>query len=549
MVRPPTPSPVLGLAAILGFLLSLPADPARAGGSNISDPAPTPDTPDPVIVSDDQRAGANVGDPADCAQQLDNQGIVYDTGTLAAATAATALDAAGLAAEVIGEAGQPFTNAATVAGVGIQATGVAVSIADLVFQGFKLGIDVEANGLPNCDQAFIGTVQVRDGGVDVSGGSIFNDDVGVDADVNASGEVTANQVKAAQGISAHGGAIWLGDPDPDGTSPTYSSGITIGGGAISGAGTGGEMAFTGDVDAIAIGNGATAMTAGSVAIGLSSTANGEEDVVVGAFNTTGTGGNNTVVGNEIDIIGDDSSNNTVLGVGHQVTGSRNFVGGDPNTVVGSANVATGVDSTVTGDSNVAIGDTVTVIADRAVAVGNGTIANAADTTVIGTGARAAAEGAAAFGQGAVALQSRQQVFGTAANTYTTPGITSALSRARQAGGLEVATSDAFGNLATDGGEIFETLSENRAGVAIAMAVESPDLADGERFAFAMNWGVFESSHGLGVSGIAVLANDLLGTGERLSFQGGFGLSVSEETYGGRNASAVFGGRAGLQFSW
>ena len=63
----------------------------------------------------------------------------------------------------------------------------------------------------------------------------------------------------------------------------------------------------------------------------------------------------------------------------------------------------------------------------------------------------------------------EQVFGTAANTYTTPGITSGLSKARQtAGPLEVVTSDQAGHLATDGGLIFDELSKLNGGVAVAM---------------------------------------------------------------------------------
>src|SRR5262249_43793090 len=42
----------------------------------------------------------------------------------------------------------------------------------------------------------------------------------------------------------------------------------------------------------------------------------------------------------------------------------------------------------------------------------------------------------------------QQVFGTATNTYTMPGIASAVSKATQTGPLQIVTSDASGNLAT-----------------------------------------------------------------------------------------------------
>ena len=81
------------------------------------------------------------------------------------------------------------------------------------------------------------------------------------------------------------------------------------------------------------------------------------------------------------------------------------------------------------------------------------------------------------------------VFGTKDDTYRTPGITSNLSKNRQSGPLEVVTSDAGGNLATDGGQIFDDLNglnhrvdsaqpaldEAFAGVALAMASMDPDL--------------------------------------------------------------------------
>lgn len=214
--------------------------------------------------------------------------------------------------------------------------------------------------------------------------------MGVAADVNAEGNVTASQVLATQGISAVGGGIWIGDPN--GT--TYSSGITLGGGALSGAGVGGAQAFTGDVDAIAIGNNARATMPGSLALGLdfssiaidaiaighAASANGEQDVIVGTLNTSGTGGNNTVIGNQIVVIGAVSAENRVPGYGHRVMGSGNFVAGDPKSVAGSRNVVTGSNVTVTGDSNVAIGDSVHVSGDRAVVVGNGARADAEDAT-------------------------------------------------------------------------------------------------------------------------------------------------------------------------
>ena len=468
------------------------------------------------------------------------------------ASATTAVQAAATGLKVLALGAETAGVLSTVAGVGSQ-------IGAQIHTQNAQNLIVYVASLPNCDSEFTGTVNVSGGGVNVTGDSIFNDDVGVAADVNVEGDVTASQVHATQGISAVGGGIWIGDPN--GT--TFSSGITIGGGALSGAGVGGAQAFTGDVDAIAVGNNARAMLSGSLALGLDSSstgadaiaignaaaANGEQDVVVGAFNNTDVGGNNTVVGNEIDIVGAGSSNNTVLGVGHQVTGSGNFVGGDPNTIIGSLNVVTGAGSNVTGDSNVAVGDTVNIAGNRAIAVGNNATANADDTTAIGTNAQANAAGSAAFGQGAVASQTQQQVFGTKANTYTAPGITSSQSRARQVGAVEVATSDANGNLATDGSVIFETLSDHEAGIAIAMALESPSLQAGETFGVAVNWGIFNQSQALAFSAIGVVARDVFLAGDRIALNGGFGVSVKAGSFGGHRTGTAAGGRAGVQFAW
>ena len=468
------------------------------------------------------------------------------------ASAATGVQALATGAKIVALGAEALGVASTV-------TGVASQIAATVFDQQSQDLTVYVDTLPECNTTFTGTVTVSGGGVNVTGASIFNEDVGVAADVNVEGNVNASQVYATQGISALGGGIWIGDPN--GT--TYSDGITVGGGALSGAGEGGAQAFTGDVNAIAIGNNAQAMLSGSLALGLdaSSTAvdaiaignaavaNGVQDVVVGALNNTGAGGNNTVVGNEIDIIGATSASNTVLGVGHQVTGSGNFVGGDPITVVGSNNVAIGNNGNVTGDSNVAIGDTVNIAGDRASAIGDNATANAGDTTVVGTNAQANAAGSAAYGQGAVATLTQQQVFGTQFNTYTTPGITSSLSRARQTGPTELATSDTAGNLATDGGQVFDTLSKNQAGIAIAMAMVNPSLNADETFGIAIHWGRFEHSEAIAAAAMGVVNRDVFGGGERLAITGSIGISLREQSFGGRKPDNVSGGRVGLQLTW
>ena len=304
---------------------------------------------------------------------------------------------------------------------------------------------VVAQGLPSCDQAFTGTVSVSAGGVNVTGVSIFNSNVGFAGNITVSGSINASQLHTSQGISALGGVISLGDPN--GT--TYSDGINIGGGAISGAGFGGPQATTGHITAIAIGNGASAFGVNSTALGTGARANGIDTVAIGA-----------------------------------------------NSSAGFAN-------------------------------------------------------SAAFGSNATVTRSNQQVFGNTSNTYTAPGITSGASRSAQSGLLQLPTTDAAGNLASDGGATFRAIAKLQAGVAVAMAMESPNLARGQKFGVRMGWGGFASSgsgaHAFGISAAGVIADSMFSQHDRLTFDGGVGFGYSE--FMGYKESSVVGGRAGMQLTW
>jgi hypothetical protein len=210
-----------GRASLVGILSLIAPLQAFAAGSNTTSTAPTPATPPSVVTSQPQ--AALIGD----ATGSDTVGIVAQG--IAAGT-----DIAGLGAEIAAQAAGvgPTQQAAEAAALGIQVVSKTAS-------AVAYGAQVQQTMLPSCEQTFTGTVTVTNGGVNVTGGSIFNGNVGVVGSLNASQNVTASQVHAIQGISADGGAIWLGDPN--GT--TYSSGITLGGGALSGAGTGGLQAF------------------------------------------------------------------------------------------------------------------------------------------------------------------------------------------------------------------------------------------------------------------------------------------------------------------
>jgi hypothetical protein len=261
--------------------------------------------------------------------------------------------------------------------------------------------------------------------------------------------------------------------------------------------------------------------------------------------------------------------NGVAGFNNQASGA--FVG---NGVVGENNQAYGQDSGngVAGENNIAMGDDAgnNVYGNSNIAIGDGAGGNIAtdDTISIGTDASAQKFHSTAIGAGAVAEKDHLMVFGTKDDTYRTPGITSNLSKNRQSGPLEVVTSDAGGNLATDGGQIFDDLDglnhrvdrlnrrsdEAFAGVALAMASTGPDLTGNERFGVSANWGNFEGANAFGMGLEGVLAYDVFTRGDRFAVTGGWGVGFEDGNnghngFGSNDDDTVFGGRVGAQWTW
>src|SRR5262249_46480429 len=119
----------------------------------------------------------------------------------------------------------------------------------------------------------------------------------------------------------------------------------------------------------------------------------------------------------------------------------------------------------------------------------------------------------------------------------------------QSGPLEVATTDSAGHLASDGGQIFGALSQLSGGVAIALALQNPDLVGKESFGIAGNVGFWEGNVALGFAAQGVVARNAFRGGERLAVSGGVGFSTNEDSFGGHGSKSSVGGRAGAQLSW
>lgn len=292
------------------------------------------------------------------------------------------------------------------------------------------------------------------------------------------------------------------------------------------------------LNATAIGQGATADFDNATAVGQGATAT-DDDASAFGQNSAASGIGATALG--VDTISS--------GLASTAVGAGAWALDDGATALGVASLASGEDSTAVGAG--ATADTLNSVAIGAGAsAGNAVpLVDEVNATAVGAGATAAFTGSSAIGAGATAQYAGQMAFGTAANTYRMEGITSGASRAAQSGPLEIVTTDAAGHMASDGGVVFDKLSEHGGGIAIAMAMANPDLTGNEKFGLAGNVGFYEGNTALAFTAMGVVGRNMMGYGDRWALAGGVGFTVNEDDLGDRSGGSSVGGRAGLQVSW
>ena len=326
--------------------------------------------------------------------------------------------------------------------------------------------------------------------------------------------------------------------------------------------------------------------------GNDSIVTGNDNVVVGNGNTFGTTAvpisNNIIVGDNNTAITSDGNNivgdnNTVGGIGDNfvfgddvvVAGERTIAIGQGVNTVSLDTIGIGTNAVVAGDNAIAFGNTATATAangtaigsganvtgpsaiavgaaqaggTNAIAVGTGTSAAGVGSLAIGPNASAAPDGSAAIGQGAVATLVNQQVLGTVDNTLTAPGITSELSRSRQSGLLQLPTTDATGNLASDGGATFVAIAEAQAGIAISQAIDAPSLTGDEKFGIRLGYGNFNGvANAFGASARGILCQNCIVDTGRMALDVGAGVGFSQ--FFSHRSGTVGAARLGLQFTW
>lgn len=192
--------------------------------------------------------------------------------------------------------------------------------------------------------------------------------------------------------------------------------------------------------------------------------------------------------------------------------------------IGSATADT--DSDVSSDGGMALGQAADSQGAGAVALGRDSSAFGVYSLALGTGASASSAG--------------QFAIGTVSNTYTFAGITSAARLATQSRPLEVVTTDANGNLASDGAVIFDAIGQNgqgmeqaNHGVALALAMDARYVPADQTFPLSAAFGTYQGSDALAFSGA-------WRPDSNVQVVMGFGMGLS---------SKKAGGRPGVTFGW
>ena len=90
------------------------------------------------------------------------------------------------------------------------------------------------------------------------------------------------------------------------------------------------------------------------------------------------------------------------------------------------------------------------------------------------------------------------------------------------------------------GQLRDRDRELAGGIAIAMALDQPNLLAGQQFAVRVGWGNFDGSNAVGVSAAGLVSNDVFGPGSTMVLDVGVGASSVDD---------MVGGKAGITFGW
>jgi trimeric autotransporter adhesin len=349
-------------------------------------------------------------------------------------------------------------------------------------------------------------------------------------DVNITGALSGQNIGLSV-LDTNGQAVSSADCglSADSIDIDDARGISMGGGSLSGlGGAGNAVSVAGEVNSVAIGNGAvtSAAATNAVALGLRGTVTAANGVALGADSNVSAAGGVALGAGSVaarggmagatELFSGTAVTSTAGAVSVGTTGGErqitNVAGGTADTDAvnvrqltavndrvstglgdvaisfgggasydATTNVFTGPSYTLRGNTYNDVGTAISALnsfiggagTNGALAANNTTglpdaVATGSDATAVGYGANAAHADSTAIGRGATTTRASQVMIGTSTNTYSMPGVTSAASRAAQSGPTQVLTTDAAGNIATanvDIGRIGSDISRLRGDVS------------------------------------------------------------------------------------
>ena len=201
-----------------------------------------------------------------------------------------------------------------------------------------------------------------------------------------------------------------------------------------------------------------------------------------------------------------------------------------------------------GANATAVGVGASASGNASTAIGNASVANAATSTAIGQNAQATFAGSTAIGANATTTAANQVTLG-GAGTSVRVGDINASTAAQQASSATLATVDAngvlgrsalsvasiqnqFASFQSELGELFDhdrvqdkNIGKANEGVAMALALDTPNVPAGSHFALSGGIGGYQGKHSL-----ATAISAAVGSMTTLSAGIGYGLNSGEVGY-------------------
>lgn len=325
----------------------------------------------------------------------------------------------------------------------------------------------------------------------------------------------------------------------------------------------------------ACGENANASGTASTAVGANSNATRVEASAFG-HRAQATGLQSTAIGSATDASGQGAS---AFGVSAESLGVRSTAIGGFSTAeqtnssalgffaraAGEASTAIGADSDATQENASAFGYNAQATGSASTAVGAGSEASEGNASAFGHGAQALHSNATAIGAGASTSRDNQMVYGTTSNTHTMAGLTSQASLDAQGPVHGFVTTDADGNLASDGGAALNQINTNTSniaalsdridgavgvlnkrddelaeGIATALALQQPIFQPGQDFAIRFGYGNFDGSDAFGAVAAGVVARNFGSPTGTVTVDAGVGVGANEGTVAARS---------GVTFGW